>query len=170
MLRIFLTNLGKYNEGYLIGEWVTLPVANDELEEIKKQIGINECYEEYFITDYESDIDGVEVNEYSSVKTLNDIAAMLEDLDESEQEIISALLFEGYTISEALEKKDDCCIWYDCNDMADVAERVCEDFGVLDSIPENLRAYFDFEAYGRDLAFENTFIFSDAGNCVEILY
>ena len=61
MLKIFLTNLGKYNEGYLIGEWVTLPIDNDELEEVKKRIGINEYYEEWFITDYESDINGVEI-------------------------------------------------------------------------------------------------------------
>lgn len=35
MLKIYLTNLGKYNEGYLIGEWVTLPIDDDELEEVK---------------------------------------------------------------------------------------------------------------------------------------
>ncbi len=139
MLKIYLTNLGKYVEGYLIGEWVTLPVDDDELEEVKKRIGINN--EEYFITDYESDI-----------------------------EIISALLSEGYTMEEALEKKDDCCIWYDCENMTDIAYKLCDDFDILRNIPDVLKAYFDFEAYGRDLAFENTFIFTSAGNCVEILY
>lgn len=28
MMNIYLTNLGKYNEGQLIGEWVELPVSN----------------------------------------------------------------------------------------------------------------------------------------------
>lgn len=170
MLRIYLTNLGKYNEGYLISEWVTLPVDDDELEEVKKRIGINEHYEEWFITDYESDIDGVEVHEYSSIEKLNDIAAMLEDCDESDIEIISALLSEGYTMEEAIEKKDDCCIWYDCDNMTDIAYKLCDDYDILRNIPDELKAYFDFEAYGRDLAFENTFIFTNAGNCVEILY
>ena len=32
MFRIFLTNLGKYNEGILIGKWVDLPCDNLEEE------------------------------------------------------------------------------------------------------------------------------------------
>lgn len=47
-MRIFLTNLGKYNEG----EWVDLPVSHEE-------------YEEYFITDYECDL--YEVGEYENL-------------------------------------------------------------------------------------------------------
>lgn len=34
--------LGKYNEGELIGEWVELPVSQEELQEVFKHIGINE--------------------------------------------------------------------------------------------------------------------------------
>ena len=30
--KVFITNLGKYNEGYLLGEWVTLPTTRDELK------------------------------------------------------------------------------------------------------------------------------------------
>jgi hypothetical protein len=41
-LKIFLTNLGKYNEGCLMGEWVKLPVPEDKLEAVKHRIGINE--------------------------------------------------------------------------------------------------------------------------------
>ena len=36
MLRIFLTNLGRYNEGRLIGEWVELPCTDNELEAVKE--------------------------------------------------------------------------------------------------------------------------------------
>lgn len=41
MMNIFLTNLGKYNEGKLVDEWVELPVSNEELQEVFKRIGIN---------------------------------------------------------------------------------------------------------------------------------
>lgn len=30
-INIYLTNLGKYNEGELVGEWVELPVSDEEL-------------------------------------------------------------------------------------------------------------------------------------------
>ncbi|MCI6825117.1 MAG: antirestriction protein ArdA [Ruminococcus bromii] len=33
ILSIYLTNLGKYNEGYLIGEWLNLPATDDEIED-----------------------------------------------------------------------------------------------------------------------------------------
>ena len=72
MMNIFITNLGKYNEGELIGEWATLPISEKELQELFERIGINEEYEEYFITDYECDF--YEVGEYENIKTLNEIA------------------------------------------------------------------------------------------------
>ena len=168
MLNIFITNLGKYNEGELVGEWVKLPVSEEELEAVFERIGINEEYEEHFITDYETDITGLKVGEYDSIEDLNELAETLEDLDEYEREIVEAMISEGYDLEEALEKKDDCMIYYDCNDMTDVAEQYAEETGLLDSIPENLRYYFDFEAYGRDMGIEGTFVFTNNGNCVQI--
>lgn len=168
MLKIYLTNLGKYNEGYLVGEWVELPATDEELEEVKKRIGINQFYEEWFITDYETDIDGVEVNEYSSIQALNELAELLEGLDESDYDIITALLEHGYNINEAMEKKDDCYIWFDCDDMEDVARQYCETAGMLENIPNNIANYFDFAAFGRDMSFEGTFVFVASGNCIEI--
>lgn len=50
--RIFVTNLGKYNEGELIGEWLKLPFTDDELKNLLNRIGISDkpdehgrCYE-----------------------------------------------------------------------------------------------------------------------------
>lgn len=35
----FITNLGKYNEGDLVGEWVKFPTSAEELEAVFKRIG-----------------------------------------------------------------------------------------------------------------------------------
>ena len=43
-IAIYLTNLGRYNEGCLMGEWVKLPVDKDKLQEVLDRIGINEQY------------------------------------------------------------------------------------------------------------------------------
>lgn len=168
MLNIFITNLGKYNEGELVGEWVKLPVSEEELETVFECIEINEEYEEYFITDYETDITGLKVGEYDSIEDLNELAETLEDLDEYEREIVEAMISEDYDLEKALEKKDDCVIYHDCNDMSDVAEQYAEETGLLDNIPENLRYYFDFETYGRDMKIEGTFVFTNNGNCIQI--
>ena len=38
----FITNLGKYNEGELVGEWVKFPTTAEELKEVFKRIGIGQ--------------------------------------------------------------------------------------------------------------------------------
>ena len=55
----FVTNLGKYNEGELVGEWVKFPTTQEEMQKVLERIGIGSVddfgqpYEEIFITDYE---------------------------------------------------------------------------------------------------------------------
>lgn len=41
--------------------------------------------------------------------------------------------------------------------MEDVAYQVVNDCGLLDGAPEELKVYFDYEAYGRDLSINGTF-------------
>ena len=170
MMKIFLTNLGKYNEGELVGEWVELPISNEELQEVFKRIGIDgKEYEEYFITDYECDF--YKVGEYESINTLNDIAEKLEELDEEESNIAKALMSElGYTLDEAIEKANngDYRIYYDCDSMTDIAYQVVEEYGYLENVPDNVARYFDYEAFGRDLGIEGTFIFTDDNKAIEV--
>ena len=166
MFKIYLTNLGKYNEGELIGEWVELPATDDELEEVKARIGISDepdengnYYEEYFITDYENDF-GYKVGEYESLDDLNEIAEQLEDLDEEQKDAVHAYTECMYDdIEKAVETvtNGDYRVYYGCNDMADVAYEVVQERGYLDQMPENLRNYFDYEAFGRDLDIEGAF-------------
>ena len=83
----FITNLGKYNEGYLIGEWVKFPVTNEELQAVFQRIGINRRYEEWFITDYECPDSSIYdlLGEYESLSELNYLAGQIMELDESEE-------------------------------------------------------------------------------------
>ena len=170
MMKIYLTNLGKYNEGELLGEWVTLPATEEELKTVFERIGINEEYEEYFITDYETDIDGLKIGEYDNLEELNELAETLENMREEELEVVGVMLEDGYEFDEAIEKTEngDYRIYYDCDDMSDVAYQVIEESGFLNNIPETVARYFDYEAYGRDLDIEGKFYMTDSGNCIEI--
>lgn len=169
MMNIYLTNLGKYNEGELIGEWVELPVSQEELQKVFERIGINEEYEEYFITDYECDF--YEVGEYESLDTLNEIAERIKELGEEESEVVKALMSElGYTLNEAIDKVNsgDYRIYSDCDNMTDIAYQVVEECGYLNNVPDNVARYFDYESFGRDLGIEGTYIFTDDNNAIEI--
>lgn len=170
MMNIYLTNLGKYNEGELVGEWVQLPISNEELQEVFERIGINEEYEEYFITDYECDF--YEIGEYENIDTLNEIAEKIDNLDEEQEQVVKVLMSEcGYDLDGAIEKAEsgDYRFYTDCDNMTDVAYVVVEECGYLDNVPENIARYFDYEAFGRDLGTEGSFHFLDNGDCIEII-
>ena len=47
MLKVWIGNLGKYNEGELVGKWIDLPMDKEEIKKAFDDIGINERYEEY---------------------------------------------------------------------------------------------------------------------------
>ena len=82
----FITNLGKYNEGFLIGEWVKFPVTNEEMQAVFRRIGIGRRYEEWFITDYDCPdaAIGKTLGEYESLSELNYLAVQIMELRESE--------------------------------------------------------------------------------------
>ena len=61
-MAVYIANLGKYNEGYLVGAWFTFPI--DE-EDVKEKIGLNEQYEEYAIHD--TDNFPIAIGEYVSM-------------------------------------------------------------------------------------------------------
>ena len=167
MIELCLTNLGKYNEGELIFTRLVLPATTEEIETAYDEIGVADgtMYEEYFISDYETDINGLSISEYASIDDLNELAEELENFDEYELEAFGAMLDYGLATDEALQKvQDGEYMFYDgCSTMADVAEQCCEESGILNSIPEELRYYFDFEAYGRDMDINGHFIETDSG-------
>ena len=73
-MRIYIANLGKYNEGELVGAWFTPPI---DFDEVKERIGLNDEYEEYAIHDYELPF---EIDEYTPIEEVNRLCEMVEDL------------------------------------------------------------------------------------------
>ena len=164
-LRIYLTNLGKYNEGELVGEWVDLPIDEDELQEVFKRIGISDkpdpetgsIYEEYFITDYESDI-GISVGEYDSLSHLNEIAEAIEDLDDWDLQIFKNAVEAGYIdADDILDFDPDRFRLYEgvYSDDELGATIIDEIYGGLSELPKDvLEDNFDYEGFGRDCRLE----------------
>lgn len=157
MLKINVTNLKKYNEGALVGEWVSLP--HEGLEEILDKIS-NNGKDELFISDYETDINGLKVAEYDDILQLNEIAEEIDNLSDDEVIALQAYLEQYNDIEQALEevRQGNYTIYYDCDNMEDVAYQVVNDCGLLDGVPEEVKIYFDYEAYGRDMEINGTFI------------
>ena len=169
-MKIFITNLGMYNEGYLVGKWVKLPVSEDKLDEVLKAIGINEYYEEFFISDFENEqIIGLSevVSEYSSVQALNKLAQRLEELSDDEADKLGAVLeYEACRsvsdVLELLDKLDEFDLLTDVTDDEELGYYYAEEYCSID-IPENIQPYFDYEAYGRDIRLESSCLYTSYG-------
>lgn len=171
MLEVFITDLAAYNNGYLIGEWVSLPLDSAKLTYKIREIlveGQLQCkdvlhHAEWFITDYEW-INGASlftVDDYANVFALNDLVEELSLLDDHELLQVQFLLYEGYDIRYSVDNHDNVTI-YDyrsSNSFKDVYELLAEDLvdeGCFGEIPTNLIHYIDYSAIGRDLSFDYT--------------
>ena len=98
MLEAFVTNLGRYNEGYLDGEFLKLPATTEEVQALLKRIHVDDVrYEEIFITNYETDVLGLRdcLGEYESIDELNYLASLLDDMPEWEAEKFAAAVDFG---------------------------------------------------------------------------
>lgn len=162
-LNAYVTNLGKYNEGELVGEWVTFPIDEDEEREVMKRIGCtyededgewhNEEYEEYFITDYESGFSIYDyVGEYVNIETLNEYAERLEDV--RDDDLLLVILEDQGDLDEALNVyENERYQWYKGMTMEDVA-REFVDKGFYGKVSDELKYYIDFEKLARNLDYD----------------
>ena len=60
LFEAYITNLGKYNEGELVGEALKFPTTTEEVQGLLKRIGVDGVrYEEFFITSFDGDVLGL---------------------------------------------------------------------------------------------------------------
>ncbi len=151
-ISIFLNTWKNYNEnGAEGGAWFELPCDLDEARElIAKKTGEDVEEAEFFVNDYETDISGLEIDEYSDIDELNDIAEELENLDDYDREKLEAIIeSEGGSLRNALDNLDNC-IYYPGYTLEDVAREQVEE-GYFGEIPDAIANYIDYEAIARDL-------------------
>ena len=172
----FITNLGKYNEGELVGEWVKFPTTAEEMKEVFKRIGIGQKddfgnpYEEWFITDYDCYVDGLydKLGEYESLDELNYLASKLEEMSDSEYAQFQAGMEMGdhcgslQEIINLTENLDCYEIYPHIENYDDLGRYYIEELDAM-QVPEHLQNYIDYEAYGRDVAMDENGSFTDQG-------
>lgn len=172
----FITNLGKYNEGELVGEWVKFPSTAEELKKVFDRIGIGQKddfgqpYEEWFITDYDCYVGALydKLGEYENLDELNYLASKLEEMGQGEYAQFQAAMEVGDhsgSLQEIINLTDnlDCYDLYpSIQDYDDLGRYYIEELDAM-QVPEHLRNYIDYEAYGRDVAMDESGDFTDLG-------
>ncbi|WP_422404511.1 antirestriction protein ArdA [Mammaliicoccus sp. JADD-157] len=135
---IYLTNLGKYNEGALVGQWLNVPCTNEEFKQALLNIGVDGVeYEEYFITDYEY-LKGI--SEYSNIEEVNEIAVLSKTIED----IVSNTIGNEYNVFDS--DKD-----FIRNSLYDRASHLKQyDNLTQDEIIEELESYTIFTEHSNE--------------------
>ena len=171
LLEAYITNLGKYAEGQLVGETLKFPTTAEEVQSLLKRIGVDGIrYEEIFITSFDGDVLGLHehLGEYESIDELNYLAALLSEMDQSDIEKFEAVIDAGeYTGSVKdlinLTQNLDCFEFYSgISNEEELGRMYIEDLEAL-QIPEHLIDYIDYEAYGRDVRINEGGYFAPGG-------
>lgn len=101
-LNLYIANLGKYNEGELVGDWISLPCMKSEWEWLMLAIKLGHLtkdgeychgfeeglsfYEKFAVHDIECDIESLKdlISEYVDIQSLNFLAAALKNCNNQE--------------------------------------------------------------------------------------
>lgn len=175
----FVTNLGKYNEGALVGEWVKFPTTEEEMQKVYERIGIGakddfgNPYEEIFITDYECPVHGVYemLGEYESLDKLNYLASRIEELDKWDQEKFVAIMEAGCDEVSDIDDLINLTFNLDCYDFIhkitdeyDLGYYYVHEAGIYSEKELGpLSNYIDYERFGRDIRMDESGRFTDDG-------
>jgi antirestriction protein len=159
---IYVGTYKKYNEGSLFGKWVDLTEFSDkdEFYEACKELHSDEDEPEFMFQDWEF------INKhFISESHLSDsIFSYLNKLQEIEcgerKEAFETYLKyfqniknDNFDFEEAFDDFEERYQgYYDgSNPESDFTYQLVEDTGLLNSIPETIQTYFDYDKYQRDL-------------------
>lgn len=175
LFEAYITNLGKYAEGQLVGETLRFPTTTEEVQALLKRIGVDGVrYQEIFITSFDGDVLGLcdHLTEYENLDELNHLACLLSELEPGELETLEAAINKGdHTSSVAdiinLVHNLDCYDFYPgVTDDETLGRIYADDMEAID-VPEQLKNYFDYEAYGRDVRLNDNGHFVPGGYVIK---
>ena len=157
MLSIYINTWGNYNEnGADGGEWVRLPRDEDELQNKLDEIAnaMGDSDPEFFINDVDNS-SGIDFNigENDDIFELNEKLQAVADLDKWESEIYAAACEYFGAEYVDIDNIDEYNLYTDIRDEYDLGYYWAEESGCY-RLEGPLANYFDYEAFGRDIALE----------------
>ena len=141
-MQAYIANLSKYNEGYLIGEWVDIDDdIRDTIHELLEKWGV----EEYAVHDYD-DVPEILVNKWGEWPDWDEVLENLALIEEHGEEVYLAAL----ACEADLENYVGCF-----ESLEDWGKEYLDETGFFSEVSESIRdeveTYFDFKAWARDL-------------------
>ncbi len=154
-MKIFVNTWGNYNKkGANLGQWITLPMDELDLENKLKEIAedMQDQDPKWFVNDFDCEFD-IEINENSNIFEVNELAQRLEDLDEWDKKKFQAMLEIDSDFEYCLDNLDDATFYPDMS-LEEVAEEIVKEC-YSHEMSEFMLRYFDYEAFALDLSYED---------------
>ena len=151
-LYVYIANLEEYVKGNLVGDWISLPIEEDDFKDFLKTIGNPE---EIAIHDFEnnSGLEGVEIGEYMRLKELNELAERIENINIDEIYIVNALYEALEDFEQALHYyESDNYVYYGDMTLEEIAQEYIEE---CYDVPNGLENYIDYKAFARDMQYDS---------------
>lgn len=147
-IQVYVGTYAKYNNGSIKGAWIDLEGHDEEsFYEACAELHNDEVDPEFMFQDFE----GFPKAFYSECSLDARVWAWLE-LEEYERDYYEAYL-EGVDSKADFETARDCYHGQFDSDT-DLAYEYVASTGLLSDVPENIKGYFDYEKFGRDLAYD----------------
>lgn len=175
-----MTNQEKYQAGEVSGIRVILPTTKETMRDALKAIGVDgiRC-RNVFLIEHDSNLSGFChcINQGDSVDELNYLCHLLSDMTDTELATFQAVVEYGAHNGSAadlinLAMNIECYDFYAGVDNDRELGHIYADDMENISIPEDVRPYFDFEAYGRKMRSDDKGRFVNGGYLIhsEIMF
>jgi len=158
MIEAYVTNFGKYDEGKMYGEYITFPATKEKVKGLLTRIGVDGAkYKDTYITEYKSDIEGLSdcLSGHANIDEINYLSSLLAEADEAERAKFEAVINYGDCTASPkdlinLVKNLDCYDYFPgVENLNGLGRHLILEMG-LEEIPERLKPYINYHAYGCD--------------------
>lgn len=159
--KAYVANLGKYNEGQLVGGWISLPTADERIFKfLRDVVGIDAQYEEYAIHDWESDL--LEYpGEFVDLLEINRQCDILDEMDDDERMVYGLAQSAGYDVDVDTFDVEDYFVIGDCHNDEDLGYAIITDiYGDVSEVA-NPQYYIDEKALYNDLLITEEYSFRE---------
>lgn len=147
--QVYVGTYSKYNNGYLSGAWLQLEdyISKDDFLEACERIHSDEKDPEFMFQDWENIPDyfisesGIDAEFWEFLEHQGDYEAKCAYIDAFNE-------WDGDNFDDRYRGEYESDVEF--------AEEFAEETCMLEGVPENLRCYFDYEAFARDLMMDFT--------------
>ena len=164
--RIYVACLASYNAGKLHGAWIDATdedTINDGIASVLKT-STEPGAEEWAIHDYEG-FGKAKIGEYTDTATVARVAALIAEHGEVFAALLSGYCGEDLDHAETLMTEGYRGEW---SSLEAYAEDFLDDTGAFENVPDDIRRYFDFEAYARDMECNGEVFTIEIGSAVHV--